>query len=146
MWALMQREHQVRSFLIFHLPLQYQEREDISSSINPTNTMMRMRKNATKTEQIGMCQWTLNFQKELYIEWTAWLLGYPLNRSKKSNGEVYLATVKPLHLLRYGNLPAKTKKKFDNHWRPILELMHGEVDAVITSTPVEKRNDRFISS
>ena len=83
---------------------------------------------------------------DLYVGWTAWLLGYPLNRSKKSNGEVYLATVKPLHLLRYGNFPAKTKKKFDNHWRPILELMHGEVDAVITSTPVEKRNDRFIRS
>ena len=83
---------------------------------------------------------------DLYVGWTAWLLSYSLNGSKKSNGEVYLATVKPLHLLQYGNLPAKTTKKFDNHWQPILELTHGEVDAVITSTPVEKRNDRFIRS
>ncbi len=54
--------------------------------------------------------------------------------------------MKPLHLLRYGHLPANIKKKFDNHWRPILELMHQEVDAAIRSTPVEKRNDGFIRS
>ena len=83
---------------------------------------------------------------DLYVGWTAWLLGYPLNRSKKSDGEVYLAPGKPLHLLRYGHLSANIKKKFDNHWRPILELMHQEVDAAIRSTPVEKRNDGFIRS
>ena len=83
---------------------------------------------------------------DLYVGWTVWLLDYPLNRSKKSNGKVYLAPVKPLHLLRYGNLPAKTKKKIDNQWQSILELMHGEVDAVITSNPVEKNNDSFICS
>ena len=73
-------------------------------------------------------------------------MGYPLNRSKKSDGEVYLAPGKPLHLLRYGHLSANIKKKFDNHWQPILELMHQEVDAAIRSTPVEKRNDGFIRS
>ncbi len=57
-----------------------------------------------------------------------------------------MAPVRPLHLLRYGNLPAKTKKKFDNAWRPVLELMHHEVASTIASNSIKKVNDQFIRS
>lgn len=42
---------------------------------------------------------------DLHVAWTAWLLGYHLNKSQKGSGEVYAAPVKPLRLLRNGNLP-----------------------------------------
>ena len=85
---------------------------------------------------------------DLYVAWTAWLLGYPLNRSKKATGQMYSTPVKPLHLLRHSNarLPSTLKKKFDNYWRPILELMHGEVDADIRQKPVERIDDAFIKA
>jgi hypothetical protein len=85
---------------------------------------------------------------DLYVAWTAWLLGYPLNQSKKATGGMYSAPVKPLHLLRHSNanLPSALKKKFDNYWRPILELMHEEVDADIRKTPVDKIDDEFIKA
>lgn len=83
---------------------------------------------------------------DLYVAWTAWLLGYPLNRSKKASGEVYSAPVRPLHLLRHGHLPAKAKKKFDNAWRPILQQMHNAVASSISNTPVENMHDSFIRS
>jgi hypothetical protein len=38
------------------------------------------------------------------------------------------------------------KKKFDNAWRPILELMDEEVSATITRTPVEKIDHTLISA
>jgi hypothetical protein len=61
---------------------------------------------------------------DLYVAWTAWLLGYPSNQSKNADGVIYPAPVRPIRLLRYhGQLPALAKKKFDNAWRPILELM-----------------------
>ena len=85
---------------------------------------------------------------DLYVAWTAWLLGYPLNQSKKATGEMYSPPVKPLHLLRHSNaqLPSALKKKFDNYWRPILELMHEEVDADIRKTSVDKIDDAFIKA
>ena len=86
-------------------------------------------------------------QADLYVAWTAWLLGYPLNKSMRSNGEMYNAPVKPLHLLqRGGKMPHKLKKKFDNAWRPALELMHDEVESTIRSTSIKDRNDAFIKS
>ena len=83
---------------------------------------------------------------DLYVAWTAWLLGYPSNKSKDSAGKMYDAPVKPLRLLKFGHLPAKVKKKFDNAWRPILELMNNEVAATIATTCIEKMNERFIRS
>lgn len=86
-------------------------------------------------------------QADLYVAWTAWLLGYPMNRSTKSDGSIYSAPVKPLHLLlREGKLPQKLKKKFDNLWRPTLELMHNEVASTIRTTSIKDRNDAFIKS
>ncbi len=81
---------------------------------------------------------------DLYAGWTAWLLGYPCNKAEDSNGEMYDAPVRPLHLLRNGYLPAKVKKKFDNYWRPVLELMHEEVAATIASKSAAQIDDQFI--
>ena len=86
---------------------------------------------------------------DLFTAWRAWLLGYPLNSSKKSNGDIYLAPVKPLYLLRRehsGKLPPKLKKKFDNAWRPILELMHAEVAASIANTHENQMDSAFINA
>ena len=84
---------------------------------------------------------------DLYVAWTAWLLGYPSNQSKKADGVIYPAPVRPLCLLRHhGKLPAFVKKKFDNAWRPILELMDAEVAATIAQTPVTKIDHAFISA
>mmetsp|Transcript_33998 Transcript_33998/g.71522 ORF Transcript_33998/g.71522 Transcript_33998/m.71522 type:complete len:219 (+) Transcript_33998:200-856(+) len=83
---------------------------------------------------------------DLYAAWQAWLIGYPLNRSTRANGEVYLAPVKPLRLLCAGQLPAKTKKVFDNAWRPVLELMEYEVEGSLASTPVSKMDAKWLSS
>jgi hypothetical protein len=84
---------------------------------------------------------------DLYVAWTAWLLGYPSNQSKNADGVIYPAPVRPIHLLRYhGQLPALVKKKFDNAWRPILELMDAEVSVTITRTPVEKIDHALISA
>jgi hypothetical protein len=83
---------------------------------------------------------------DLYVAWTAWLLGYPSNQSKNADGVIYPAPVRPIRLLRYhGQLPALAKKKFDNAWRPILELMD-EVSATITCIPVEKIDHALISA
>ena len=57
---------------------------------------------------------------------------------------MYIAPVKPLRLLSDGYLPNKIKKKFDNMWRPILELMHSEVEATVETTPEDKVDDAFI--
>lgn len=43
-------------------------------------------------------------------------------------------------------MPHKLKKKFDNAWRPALELMHDEVASTIRSTSIKDRNDAFIKS
>jgi hypothetical protein len=86
---------------------------------------------------------------DLYVAWTAWLLGYPSNQSKKADNVIYPAPVMPLCLLRHhGQLPALMKKKFDNTWRPILELMDAEVAATttITKTLVAKIDHAFISA
>jgi len=84
---------------------------------------------------------------DLYVAWTAWLLGHPSNQSKKADGVTYPAPVRPLCLLRHhGKLPAFVKKKFDNAWRPILELMDAEVAATIAQTPVTKIDHAFISA
>ena len=81
---------------------------------------------------------------DLYVAWTAWILGYPLNHSKKSNGDLYVAPVKPIHLLRDGNLPSAIKKRFDNAWRPILELMHTEVQSTVENKSAEKADHEFV--
>ena len=83
---------------------------------------------------------------DLYVAWTVWLLGYPSNKSKRSNGEVYSAPVRPLRLLSGGHLPTQTKKKFDNAWRPVLELMHDEVSTSIATTSTDKMDNNFIRS
>ena len=44
--------------------------------------------------------------EDLYVAWAAWLLRYPLNRSRRNNREIYLASVKTHHLLCDRNLPA----------------------------------------
>lgn len=85
-------------------------------------------------------------KSDLFAAWSAWLRGYPCNKSKNSSGEIYSAPVKPLWLLVKGNLPTKIKKKFDNAWRPVLELMHEEVKASVRGTPVDRMNDLFIRS
>ena len=133
---------------MFHpvrLLIQEREGQEGQPFINPTCTMMKMVKVVTNIVQIGMCRQILISQQRIYtyVAWTAWLLGYPLNRSKKGSGEVYLAPVRPLHLLRHGQLPVKAKKKFDNAWRPILELMHNEVASSISNTSVEKMHDSY---
>ena len=85
---------------------------------------------------------------DLYVAWTAWLLGYPSNQSKKADGVTYPAPVRPLRLLRHhaGQLPALVKKKFDKAWRPILELMDAEVAVAITKQPVEEIDHAFIKA
>jgi len=84
---------------------------------------------------------------DLYVAWTAWLLGYPTNQSKKADGVIYPAPVRPLRLLRHhGQLPALVKKKFDNAWQLILELMDAEVAVAITKQPVEKIDHACISA
>ena len=42
--------------------------------------------------------------------------------------------------------PALVKKKFDNAWRPILELMDAEVAVAIAKQPVEKIDHACISA
>jgi hypothetical protein len=84
---------------------------------------------------------------DLYVAWTAWSLGYSSNQSKKADGVIYPEPVRPLCLLRHhGKLPAFVKKKFDNAWQPILELMDAEVAAIIAQTPVTKIDHTFISA
>mmetsp|Transcript_16129 Transcript_16129/g.27509 ORF Transcript_16129/g.27509 Transcript_16129/m.27509 type:complete len:226 (-) Transcript_16129:39-716(-) len=83
---------------------------------------------------------------DLYSAWQAWLLGYPMNRSTRANGEVYLAPVKPLRLLRRGQLPAKVKKTYDNAWRPVLELMESEIEGTLLTTPVSKMDAKWMSA
>jgi hypothetical protein len=84
---------------------------------------------------------------DLYVAWTAWLLGYPSNQSKKADGVIYPAPVRPLCLLRHhGQLPALVKRNSDNAWWPILKLMDAEVAATITKTPVATIDHSFISA
>ncbi len=45
-----------------------------------------------------------------------------------------------------GQLPAQTKKVFDNVWRPVLELMEYEVEGSLASTPVSKMDAKWLSS
>ena len=69
------------------------------------------------------------------------------SNAKNTDGVIYPAQVRPICLLRYhGQLPVLVKKKFDNAWRPILELMDKEVFANITCTPVEKIDHALISA
>jgi hypothetical protein len=49
-------------------------------------------------------------------------------------------------IIATNQLPSALKKKFDNYWRPILELMHEEVDADIRKTSVDKIDDAFIKA
>ena len=54
--------------------------------------------------------------------------------------------MKPLFLLRDGNLPSMLKKKFDNHWRPILEKMHDKVQMVVENARKKDKVSKFIES
>ena len=83
---------------------------------------------------------------DLYVAWTAWLKGYPMNMSMKDDGTLYGAPIRPLYRLNDGDVPFKTKRNFDNNWRPILDLMHAEVKQAVVETATERIDSGFIKT
>ena len=83
---------------------------------------------------------------DLFVAWTAWLKGYPLNMSERPDGTLYLAPVRPLHMLDRDHVyvPFKLKKKFDNSWKPVLKIMESDVEEAVKKTRVEDRNYAFV--
>lgn len=59
---------------------------------------------------------------DLYSGWQRWLQGIASYASTDSNGKIINAPVKPLRLLKHGNLPVKIRRSYDNNWKPIMEL------------------------
>lgn len=77
--------------------------------------------------------------------WKAWLVGYP--HLLHLNGNTTTATpVRPLRLLKHGRLPSKVKKKYDNTWKPMLDLMEAEVFDEIVNKPVNEIDTAFLDS
>ncbi len=72
-------------------------------------------------------------------------LGYP--HLLHLNGNTTTPTpVRPLRLLKHGRLPSKVKKKYDNTWKPILDLMEAEVLDEIVNKPVNEIDTAFLYS
>jgi hypothetical protein len=81
----------------------------------------------------------------LETAWKAWLICYPHLRHK--NGDTITATpVRPLRLLKHGRMPSNVKKKYDNSWKVMLDLMEEEVHDEIKNKPVNEIDTAFLDS
>jgi len=83
---------------------------------------------------------------DLYSGWTRWLQGMTSNATEDGNGKIINAPVKPLRLLKHGNLPYKIRRSYDNNWKPIMELMEDEVKEEVRNRHVDDMDFDFFRS
>jgi hypothetical protein len=86
-----------------------------------------MQRNGTGRSLIGMFLKVLCYHQQIYIlysGWQRWLQGIASYASADGNGKIIHAPVKPLRLLKHGNLPVKIS--YDNNWKAIMELLEEE--------------------
>ena len=91
---------------------------------------------------------TFSFPKPtpyLKTAWRAWLIGYP--KLQHENGNTITKTpVRPLRLLKYARLPKEVKKKYDNSWKVMLDVMEEDLQDEIDKKPVSEIDTAFIDS
>lgn len=86
---------------------------------------------------------------DLYSGWTRWLQGIASNATVATlDGKdvIINAPVKPLRLLKKGNLPKKIRRSYDNNWKPIMELMEEEVKEEVSNRHVDDMDFDFFRS
>ena len=77
----------------------------------------------------------------LRLAWTAWLTGYPGNRS---GGTV--SPVRPLRFITNGTmLPPSVRGTFQNQWKPVLSRMMEKVKQFVSGTSTNRMNASFIN-
>ena len=74
---------------------------------------------------------------DLYSGWQRWLQGIASYASADGNGKIIHAPVKPLRLLKHGDLPVKIRRSYDNNWKPIMELLEDEVKEEVRNRHVD---------
>lgn len=77
----------------------------------------------------------------LRLAWSAWLIGYPGNRSG--------GTVSPVRPLRFitsssAMLPTTVRSEFNNGWKPVLTRMMDKARQFVCRVPTNQMNASFI--
>jgi len=80
---------------------------------------------------------------DLYSGWQRWLQGIASYASADGNGKIIHAPVKPLRLLKQGDLPVKIRRSYDNNWKPIMELLEDEVKEEVRNRHVDDMDFDF---
>jgi hypothetical protein len=65
------------------------------------------------------------------------LQGIASYASADGNGKIIHAPVKPIRLLKHGNLTVKIRRSYDNNWKAIMELLEGKVKEEVRNRHVD---------
>ena len=63
--------------------------------------------------------------------------------SADGNGKIFHAPLKPIRLLKHGNLPVKIRRSYDNNWKAIMELLEDEVKEEVRNRHVDDMDFDF---
>ncbi len=80
---------------------------------------------------------------DLYFGWQRWLQGIASYASADGNGKIFHAPLKPIRLLKHGNLPVKIRRSYDNNWKAIMELLEEEVKEEVRNRHVDDMDSDF---
>ena len=82
---------------------------------------------------------------DLYSGWQRWLQGIALTTrvGNGDNAKTIDIPVKPLRLLKDGNLPTTVRRSYDTNWKPIMELLEKEVEKEVRNRSVDEMDYEF---